>query len=218
MSKPATTTPKGTTMNTTPLMLNGPAKVHDTREAWLTAAVEALRPLFHAAGTDVPAVRVSCGWPSKGGTGTRGGKVIGQCWASGATADGVAQVFISPTLADRETVLATLLHELVHAVQDCKTGHGKEFGRLARAVGLTGKMTATHASEELEGYFPVMLAELGEYPHAALTPGTGRAGTGRMLKVSCPRCGIILRASRAVAERIDGGACPCCGDALHWEQ
>ena len=39
---------------------------HITREAWLLAAIELLRPLFAAKGFSVPACQVSCGFASTG--------------------------------------------------------------------------------------------------------------------------------------------------------
>ena len=40
------------------------------REQWLSDMANLMRPMFRAAGMDVPTeVRVSCGWTSKGGKG-----------------------------------------------------------------------------------------------------------------------------------------------------
>src|SRR5690606_23016796 len=110
-----------------------------TREEWLVAAVEAPRPLFAEVGEEIPAVRVSVGWP--GGRG-RKNSVIGQAWAKEAAADGVAQVFISPVLDDASRVLDVLAHEIVHVVDENKSGHKGRFARIAKGIGLEGKMTA----------------------------------------------------------------------------
>ena len=47
-----------------------------TREAWLLAAIELLRPLFLEKGYNLPRVRVSCGIPAT----SRRGSAVGQCW------------------------------------------------------------------------------------------------------------------------------------------
>ena len=49
----------------------------------------------------------------------------------------------------KDAALAIQAHELVHAVDDCQHKHGKEFKKLALAIGLAGKMCATHAGEAL---------------------------------------------------------------------
>lgn len=186
---------------------------HTTREAWLVAAIDALSPLFtELAEVDLPAVRVSVGWP--GGRGKKNA-VIGQCWATKAAADEVAQVFISPVLDDGLRVLDVLAHELVHAVDDCKSGHKGNFAKIARAIGLEGKMTATVASEHLRGHLSILLEKLGDYPHAALAAtaqgadGPKKQGT-RMLKVECAEgSGYKVRMTRQWIDEVGLPICPC---------
>ena len=103
-----------------------------TREAWLESAVLELAPLFAKIGHRIPACRVSCGFAS---TGVKSGH-IGQCWSTRSSEDGVNQIFISPSLSAAVTVLDTLVHELVHAVDDCEHKHGKEFKKIAIGIGL----------------------------------------------------------------------------------
>lgn len=195
-------------------------KVHTTREAWLVAAVEALAPLFaEKAGKRLPKVRVSVGWP--GGRG-RKNSVIGQCWATGAAEDKVAQIFVSPVLNDVPKVLATLVHELVHAVDDCQSGHKGEFVKVAKAVGLTGKWTATVAGEELAETLDALHSKtLGKYPHAALAnvdgaDGPKKQGT-RMLKVVCAEASedpYLVRMTRKWLDAYGAPSCPCHGEPM----
>ncbi|WBQ03828.1 SprT-like domain-containing protein [Kribbella sp. CA-293567] len=182
---------------------------HNTREEWLTAAIAAVAPLFVANGHQLPAVRVSVGFP-----GGRGNKtsVIGQCWQPAASADGIGQIFVSPILGDAPTVLSTLVHELVHAVNHANgdSGHGKEFSAIAKPLGLVGKMTATTAGETLAANLAATSTLLGDYPHAALTPalsGVKKQGT-RMLKVTCPEDGYQLRTT-AKWLAVGVPTCPC---------
>lgn len=208
-----------------------PAVRYATREEWLVAAVEALTPLFTAIGATVPAVRVSVGWP--GGRGDKSA-TIGQCWASIASEDKVAQIFISPVLDDAPRVLDVLAHELVHAVDDCQSGHKAAFAKIAKGIGLTGKMTATIAGEELKLKLDDIADELGAYPHSALAKGfTIRAGipsgpegepgepgdgpilgepkqTTRMRKTECAQgSGYIARLTRKWLDEYGTPICPC---------
>ena len=100
---------------------------YKTREEWLLAAVEAVRPLFSAKKHLVPTdCQVSCGFAS---TGTRSHH-IGQCWPKTRSMDERNQIFISPVLHVPVEVLETLVHELVHAVDKCEQKHGKEFKKM----------------------------------------------------------------------------------------
>lgn len=198
--------------------MTAPSSKFATREEWLVAAIDALRPRFELVGATIPAVRVSVGWP--GGRGKKN-SVIGQCWAGSAATDGVAQVFISPVLGTvvgsegTEGVLDVLLHELVHAVDDNKSGHKGEFTKLAKGLGLTGKMTATVAGPELTAHLTDLADRLGPYPHAAITAGADGAdgpskqGT-RMLKVECVEgSGYMVRMTRKWLDEYGTPACPC---------
>lgn len=166
-----------------------------TREDWLLRAVELCRPLLAEHGAVVPdAVRVSVGWPR----GSR--KAIGQCWVPDVSADGTAELFISPELAAPERVLDVLAHELIHAAIGCEHGHKKPFTRVARAIGLDGKPTATVAGAAFSAWAAMPLLTLGAYPHAAMSPSTGGTGSGpakqgtRMLKLLCDAgCGYNVR-------------------------
>lgn len=181
---------------------------HVNREAWLTAAVAALRPIFGEAGVELPAtVNVSCGFP--GGKSIH--KVIGQCWSTAASADGAAQVFVSPMLSDVVDVLAVLVHELIHAWDDCKSGHKGAFAKAAKRVGLTGKMTATVAGDELRERLAAIADELGAYPHAGMAAamGTVKKQSTRMLKLECPRDGYVVRTTRKWLDELGAPSCPC---------
>ena len=63
---------------------------------------------------------------------------IGQCWSTKSSAKGINQIFISPTLGDAYDVIDTLVHELVHALDDCQNKHGKEFKKIALKMGMKG--------------------------------------------------------------------------------
>lgn len=182
------------------------------REAWLTKAVTELRPLLRDHGCPLPPrVQVSCGFPGGGSARSR----IGECWTLAATGDMVNQIFVSPTLTEPVLVLATLLHELIHASDDCGSGHRGTFARHARAVGLEGKLTATVPGDELIETLKVVAAKLGKYPHGGIALGDrGGKQTTRMVKLEAECCGYVVRTTR---KWIDAGlpSCPC-GNPM-WE-
>jgi len=187
---------------------------HSTREGWLQEFVERSRPLFAEAGAPLPEkVRVSIGFPSKG----QRSKVIGECFYASAAADGVNEIFIRPSLQANPSQIADVLtHELIHAALPEGEGHGKQFGKVARALGLEGKLTSTTAGEKWHELHDPILAELGEFPGAALgsavIAGGKKKQTTRMLKVSCPECGWHFRTSQQNIDAITDHTCLACGE------
>ena len=183
-----------------------------TREAWLNAAVDLLRPVIEAeAGRELPPVSVTCGWPSTGGT-ARTRRVIGQCWDAECSADGKHAIFISPVLEGlgEAGALATLAHELVHALVGVECKHKGPFAKAAKAIGLLGKPTATVAGPTLLDFFQTVVAKLGDYPHAVLTPKMKEKPQGtRMLKMVCADCGYTARTTRKWLDAAGPLRCPC---------
>jgi hypothetical protein len=181
-----------------------------TREEWLRAAVDHLRPTFAAQGNPLPpALQVSVGFPSVGALARRTRRV-GECWSPQASLDGLHQLFISPLLAEPVLVLAVLAHELVHAAVGTPARHGPRFRRAALALGLRGRMTATVAGPDLQARLEELARLLGEFPHAGLLardPDRTKQGT-RLLKIVCPSCGYT---ARTTAKWIETGlpTCPC---------
>ncbi len=163
------------------------------REAWLLNAVEHLKPVFERAGYFLPQVRVSVGFPS---TGARS-RHTGQCWSTSASADQINQIFIAPQESNPVEVLDTLTHELGHAIDDCKNGHGEKFKEIALAVGLKGPMRSAGANEFLRQELIRIAEKLGQYPHPKLSVSSGspRSQTKRP-GAKCQKCGsevVILK-------------------------
>ena len=189
--------------------------IHHTREQWLTAAVDALRPQFDLIAKPLPlAIRVTCGFPLH----ARRSKAIGQCWASTASADKTIEIMISPVLAQPLAVLEVLVHELCHAT-DGAMNHGVAFQKAAAAMDLmacgTGKQSwkSTKGTALFGARNSVTLAGLGDYAHAELVPGSEtKVQPTRMLKLCCPSCGYTVRTTaKWVAQGLP--TCPC-GDTL----
>lgn len=173
---------------------------HKTRESWLMAALQLLKPLFTSNGYKVPEkVRVSCGFPSRNPLGQRK-RAIGECWSDSSSKGKVFEIFISPTISKPLDVIDTLVHEIVHATVGLKCGHKGAFKVCALKVGLEGKMTQASAGAELKKHLEGLLVKLGVYPHDTLD-GTkmtnGKKPEGcRLLKASCPECTYVVRVTR----------------------
>lgn len=175
------------------------------RENWLQGITSLMRKeLFVPLNYTMPELQVSTGFTSKT-------KAIGQCWYPEASADNRTQIFIHPGLTSLRAG-AVLAHELVHATLGPGFGHRKEFKRCAVAIGLTGKMTATSASNALIARLNRWIKQIGEYPHAKLDAEGANAGPKkqktRMLKVICGLCGKSVRGAKSTLRK----GLPFCGD------
>lgn len=185
----------------------------ETREAWLgRAAKELAETLFVE--ENVPPLRISVGWP--GGRSNRE-RTIGQCWSTRSSADGVNQIFLSPVRGEDDTqhVLGTLAHEMIHAIDDCESGHRGNFARIARAAGFLPKLTSSdNRSDDLNAVLDEIAEKVGPFPHAAITT-TGKAAdqpkkqTTRMIKVACPEDGYTARTTRKWLDDLGAPTCPC---------
>lgn len=180
----------------------------ETREQWLNAAADRLNDWIAEDTALKPARRllVSCGWPRR----DRNGTVIGQCFMT-KVGVGVNHLFISPTLTDRVRVLDVLLHELVHAADDCEHGHKGPFVKAVRALGLEGKPTHTTAGKDLKKRLSALAKDLGPYPHTLLSASYGpKPQTTRMLKVVCAEgSDYCVRMTRKWIEEVGYPKCGC---------
>ena len=184
----------------------------DNREEWLQqAGVQLTRWVKKAGGPAFPPPLVSVGWPR----GSRGkSHAIGQCWDKSASGESNeisarAHVFISPELTEAESVLAVLLHELVHASVGTACGHRGEFRKVAIGTGLEGKMTATVAGAALSKRLGALAGVLGKYPHPGLNESSRKKPGSRLLKVLCGDCGCIVRITRTWLDSVGPPQCGC---------
>lgn len=159
---------------------------HANREQWLMSAVDHLAPLFERSGYSVPVVKVSVGFPSTGAK----GRHLGQCWSTKSAVDGINQIFIAPHLQTPFDFLDTLVHELVHAVDDCQSGHGGNFKKIAKDVGLKGPMRSAGAGEHLQQDLTRIAERLGPFPHGRLSlPIPLAQKTPKRPGAKCGKCG-----------------------------
>ena len=95
-------------------------------------------------------------------------------------------------------VADVLLHEMIHSCAR-HHGHSGAFKHLATTLGLTGKMTATVATEDLRvKIWDDVVSVLGRYPHKEvhLTPRGKRGKGSRLIKCTCVGCGFNMRTTR----------------------
>jgi hypothetical protein len=141
------------------------------REGWLRAAADEFRKwILQVSGIEVPDCRISIGF---GGVNYEK-RVRGVCWHRDCDGGGLNQIYISPKIGDPATVLAVLLHELIHAalnhIDDPQWNHhGGRFAEFGTRLGLMAPFTSANPDVALTAQFMVIAAELGEFPHAALT-------------------------------------------------
>lgn len=184
------------------------------REDWLNQLAAAFMvEMTERCGLVFPPVRVTCGFPSRGGE--MGGKtrVRGQCWAAEASEDQHAEIFISPVEADAATIAAILAHELAHAALP-EAGHGKPFQVVMKKLGHVAPFTTAIPTAEFVAWTAPHLAAVGSYPHAMLVAMRAVAApkkqTARMIKATCEQdgCGYTVRLARKWIEEVGAPICP----------
>jgi len=179
-----------------------------TREEWLTVLNGLLDNHFSDFGYDAPEnVRITCGFPSIKALGAKNRRV-GEVWDCESSDGNVFEISISPLVDDAVQVGAILVHEKVHTIAGLKAGHKGEFAKVAKKVGLEGKMTATTAGEQLTASLQLLVEQIGPYPHQKLTPRTRteKPQANRHLKIECPECKAdgapyLVRVSRDTLNR-----------------
>ena len=181
------------------------------REQWLQLAIRHLAPLFNVLGHQVPSVKVSVGFPSGG----LRSSAIGQCWARDGAQDKQNHIFISPTLGSAYAVIDTLAHELIHAVDDCKHKHGKEFKALALALGMQGPMRHAEAGPTLKVKLEKILDTLPPYPHGKLNATHKRTLSIPPPKACCSICGYKVTVPKRF---LHFGAPICPADKIQMEE
>jgi hypothetical protein len=165
------------------------------REEWLTAGIDLCRVRIEAAGYKFPdKLKIACSFAA----GSRGGKKIkGQCISPVASAGGITEMLVSPTIDDPEEAIGVALHELGHACVGVDKGHGPAFKKFCKAIGLVGKATQAMPGEELTAWIRAeVLPMLGDYPHSAVDPSQRKKQPTRMIKLVCPETGYTVRITR----------------------
>lgn len=137
-----------------------------TREEWLLVAYGKLSPLFESHGTLPAKVAILTSWAPKRSK----REVLGACYPKSWTENEMTYITITPEVGkeDKVQILGILMHEMIHALGI--KGHRKDFGKVAKPLGLLAPWTTLQMSEELTSRFDILAKELPEYPHQKMTP------------------------------------------------
>jgi len=181
------------------------------REEWLNLAGKELRTkVFEKKDikwNESCSIKISCGWPTSKAL-SRDNRTLGQCHKSDQSEGYHNEIFVSPCLSEADKVLEVMVHEIIHALDDCESKHSGFFAKTAKKVGLEGRATHTHAGEELSVCLNAITSELGPYPHSKLEPKPReKKQTTRLIKAMCP-CGYIIRTTKQWIEK-GLPTCPC---------
>jgi hypothetical protein len=184
------------------------------REDWLNQLAKAFTAhITDTCGLTFPPVRVTCGFPSRGGEMGGRTRVRGQCWSADASEDAHAEIFISPVEADAETVATILAHELVHAAIP-QAGHGKPFQIAMKKLGQVAPFTTAIPTDAFWAWARPHLETVGPYPHAmllAMRPvAAPKKQVARMLKATCDEagCGYTVRLAKKWIVEVGAPVCP----------
>lgn len=188
------------------------------REAWIMELgdyiiADILGHICEPMGLPTPPVKYSVSYAPN----TRAGsKRMGCCSIRAVSGGGYNEIFISPELDGSQSleIMATVVHELIHAYLDCEDGHKGRFKKIAIKAGLDGPMPSTTASAPLlailEGYLDV----LGPIPHDAMNYKLRKApkasGVNHTIECSDNACDFKFRTSQKQIDAMTSTTCLAC--------
>ena len=168
-----------------------------TREQWLIDIKNDVEvSVFGKHGYKLPKkINLTVSEPKGKKSSAKGGKVIGQCLSTDLSTGGFNEIYITPdndgqTVENSVKVIGIVIHELIHAYDNCKNGHNHVFRKIALTVGLQGKMTATTHTEELKEVIDTIVKDIGEYPHKKLDYKPRKKQSTRLVKINCSGYGV----------------------------
>ena len=203
-----------------------PSRTGETREEWLSRAIELMRPEFEAAGAPLPErLAVSCIWPSENPQ-----TMIGECWVAEASSRGSVEVFISPGPRPGRRRPGRARHPAARAgtrgrsprprqgVQGAGGGAGPE-----RADDGNDRQPRAARLHQLDRAAPAGLLPTRRHHRARRDRGSAdrarrqadhpaprrpaKKQSTRMLKAECPECGYTIRLAKKWAD-IGLPSCP----------
>lgn len=181
---------------------------YQTREEWLTAGLSLIRS--HVPGV-AARIRVSCGFPS---TFRRSG-TLAESWPSEASGDATHEVMISPTVALPTEVFPLLLAQVLHSLPGAMSTTSATWRAACTDAGLVPADEAWRSLTPGAGVWEMFgsgLEALGDYPHAEIAAGVKKTQQTRMLKLTCPTCGYIVRTTNKWLAT----GLPVCHDGTHF--
>jgi hypothetical protein len=194
------------------------AQLHQTRKAWLHYIAQHMAPAFEQLGAPLPAqLRIAIGFTSSG----RRSRHISECWDNQCSADRHFEIFIRPDLSESQEpmpmqVAAAWAMSWYTPAIGVAAGHGQEFRRVARGIGLVGQMAATTTGPEFEQALRPILAAAGPLPHGRLRLAVGASSHSsrgkkpysRQSKCACSNCGYTVHTTRKWLDLAGAPLCP----------
>jgi len=174
-----------------------PQNAHTTRESWLRAATDEIRPYFEKLGYRLPdKIRFAIAFTSTG----KRGRIPIECWYPESSADQHFEIIIRADISEPLDALNRLVPVLVHTLLPSSVRYGKEYKAIAVRIGLEGPMRHATATPILKERLQAIANNLGPFPHAMLNFGSvsnaEKKQPARMLKAECSKtCGYTIRLS-----------------------
>lgn len=164
-----------------------------TREEWLTVVVEAMGAWFAALGHPLPVLRISEGFPS---TGQRGREVT-EAWSDDEGAS--FTIVVRPDFTDPARLAAGLAYRMAQIAAGSAADNRRIFRHIAISIGLSGRRVESAPKALFRELVRPVLGAAGPLPppKATLSSSNSRGKqSSRLLKVSCPQCGYVVRVAR----------------------
>lgn len=142
---------------------------HKYAEAWLDEACHLISENFARKGFFTPKIRVLFGFSTSGHNIKKDkGNHKGECLSRGWTSDETNIILITPTQKRAIDALATLGHEIIHAIDNCENQHGKKFIEIAKSLDFGVLGNETYLSDKLHEEFIEIEEKVGRFPAVAL--------------------------------------------------
>jgi hypothetical protein len=146
---------------------------HKYAEAWLDEACQLISDFYKEKGFEVSKVRVLFGFTTSGHDNRKSlGNHEGECLSKQWTDDETIIILVTPLVERAIIALSVLAHELVHAIDNCKSDHGSDFLQNAKTVGFDvikyNKKVEIVLSDFLHKKFTTYAEQLGRFPSIKL--------------------------------------------------
>lgn len=156
--------------------------------------------------------RIACGFPSRDGIGRKMVR-LGECHAKEFSRGKLFEIFISPLLDNSLEVAGTVVHEMAHIAAGIQDGHGREYAKVCKHVGLTrGKVTNAMPGVRLNDHLRKIIDVQGKYPHHKIVPKQQfviRAKT--TMRLECDKCGCKVTMTTKWLDNAGAPTCACGG-------
>ncbi len=183
--------------NPTAYTVNNPAPPFEgTREEWAERIVVALFPMLVDEGiTPVGndrGVRIAIApLPAS---------KLGVCYSANKSRDGSVNIItLSTAEADPAALVHTLLHELWHAFDDCRSGHRNRWKRWANHIGIEIRGTDVRGPIAAR-MVNQALAEVGVPLSHVVTVYERDKARSSQVRFECPKCGIHVHMPLKLAD------------------